>query len=98
MGWKIYYDDETVVADTDMAWVDAPLYGVLFVVEDYPDQTKLVHMGMDYYLKKGPNVISFSEISAKMHMELGIPARAAKYGRWAPDAVWQRVHDAIFPK
>lgn len=97
MGWQIFYDDETIVSNLDMVWEDAPLYGVLFVLEDFPDRTKLVHMGMDYYMKRGSTLISFSEGDVKMHMELGIPVRSAKYGRWAPDDVWQRVYNLVFP-
>lgn len=94
--WKIYYDDESVITSDDMSWKEAPLYGVLFVVEHYGDGKQMVHMGMDYYINRDGSVISFGENNVKMHIELGIPARCAKYGRWAPNDVWQRVHDIVF--
>jgi len=97
MLWQIFYDDETVVSDLDMTWENAPLYGVLFVVEHNPDLTRNVHMGQDYYIMRNNTIISFNSYDLARHIELGINPRSCKFGRWTPDDVWTRVHDTVFP-
>ncbi len=94
--WKIYYDDESVITNDDMSWEDVPLYGVLFVVENYTERRRIVHMGMDYYMKKNNTIISCNDGNIKMHIELGLSARCTKFGRWAPDDIWDRVHNIVF--
>jgi hypothetical protein len=98
MKWEIYYDDETVVNDEDVAWHDCSAHGVLFVLEYLPNDKKMVHMGMDYYLMRDRSLMSFSGNSLNEHLLLGIDKGAIKFGRWAPNDVWERVQNKIFPR
>jgi len=91
--WRIWYDDETTF---DGDWKDAPVDGVLFV-EDWTNNTKLVHMGSDYYLMREGTIMSFRTSDLHQHLILGIDAGALKFGRWTTNDVWQRVHAQVFP-
>lgn len=98
MLWKIWYDDESVVASEDMKWEDAPPYGVLIILHYQKDNKKQVHMGSDYYLRRDNTIISFHIKDLHDHILLGVPKGAVKFGRWCPDDVWERVHDQVFKK
>jgi hypothetical protein len=97
MRWEIYYDDESVVSDLDVVWEDAPNEGVLFILEYYPDDRKMVHMGMDYYFMRYNTIISCSLADLHTHLSLGFAPNAVKFGRWTSDEIWNRVHDVVFP-
>lgn len=97
MKWQIFYDDETVVSDSDMRWENAPAQGILFILEYMDNNNKMVHMGMDYYFMRDGTIISTGISALHTHLELGIAAGVIKFGRWCPDDVWKRVHDVVFP-
>ncbi len=97
MSWEIYYDDETIVNSSGVSWGDAPSDGVLFVLEIGPSGSDLIHMGMDYYFVRDDTIISCDLTALHSHMLLGFDSGVVKFGRWAPDDVWQRVYDRIFP-
>ncbi len=96
MCWEIYYDDETIISSNDMNWEDTPSNGVLFVKEINPSGTDLIHMGMDYYFKRDDTIISCGLAAIHSHMELGFGRGAVKFGRWAPDDIWKKVHNKVF--
>jgi len=110
--WEIYYDDETVYMEASGAapsgvpasgitvgkWKNAPANGVQFVL-DRTVEPKLIHMGQDYYMfrKQTMTMSSFHFVDLHAHILLGIPENRVKFGRWADNAVWGRIHDRLFP-
>ncbi len=90
---KIWYDDETTFEGN---WKDAPAYGVLFI-EDWLSETKLIHMGADYYLMRDGSIMNFRLKDLHQHLVLGIEPGALKFGRWTSNEIWQKVHKRVFP-
>lgn len=96
MDWKIYYDDETIKTSDNYKWEKICNYGILIIMH-YPKKGRpQIHMGQDYYLMRDNTVISFGLKDLHDHMAQGINKGAIKFGRWAPDDIWQRVHDKVF--
>ncbi len=96
MGWKIYYDDETIVDNNLVKWEDTPPQGVLFVLEIYKNGKSMVHMGMNYYFMRDGTIISCNLQDLHTHLTLGMKLGYLKFGRWTPNDVWERVHKRVF--
>ncbi len=96
VSWKIWYDDSHVVSSEESSWEDAPEDGVLIVMEYFPDEKQMVHMGADYYMMRDDTIIDFSLVHLDRHLKHGIPKGSMKFGRWATDEMWARVHEQVF--
>lgn len=83
--WRIYYDNEITYSSGDGAAEDAPVDGVQMIIEwqdDKPD-TKIVHMGMDYYLRVGDTWASCNQHDLERHLRIRPPkAHVILFGRW----------------
>ncbi len=91
--WAIWYDDGSRFTSQEGSWEEAPVDGVLFVLETFEDGKKLVHMGADYYVLKDDGIIDFSTVHLERHLRQ-IPGW--KFGRWASDEVFQQAHEEVF--
>ncbi len=96
MKWNIWYDDGTQISSEDCSWQEAPVDGVLIVMEYLPDGKKMVHMGSDYYMMLDGTLIDFSLVHLDRHLRHGVPRGSMKFGRWATDEMWERVHEQAF--
>lgn len=94
--WEIYYDDESVINESDSSWYDCKSNGVLIIVEYLPNKKRITHMGMDYYLMKDNNIISFSLINLHNYLIGGIDKNAIKFGITVPNDVWNKVYKKVF--
>ena len=95
MKWCIWYDDGSTFHSGQGSWEDAPVDGVLIVME-YKEDSKLVHMGSDYYLMRDGTIMGVALAHIDRHIRLGIEKDAAKFGRWATTEVWERAHEEAF--
>ena len=87
--WKIWYDDGTPFTSDDGTPQDAPVDGILAILEKRADNTVMNHHGNDYYYWTGENWVSGNLASMERWMRRELPAM--KYGRWANDTTWREV-------
>ena len=93
MSWTIWYDDGTSFSSESGSWDDAPVDGILFVLETFEDGRKLVHMGSDYYVLKDGDIMDFSAVHLERHLR-EVPGW--KFGRWASSEVYAKAHEKVF--
>ena len=86
VGWKIYYDDESVFSSLDGGWKDAPSDGVQVVVEYYEDGTKKLHFERDYYIFDEEKAFDTNDLNPYLR-KWGM----VKFGRWSSDDKFQEL-------
>lgn len=95
-GWEIYYTDLSVYTHASGLWGEAPSSGVLMVVE-CADDTKQVHMGMDYYcMNPMPSGFIDDYLEADQDNYSGVPASGIKTGNWTDQDTWNTTHQNVF--
>lgn len=81
--WKIYYDDKSAFTDLDGLPEDAPMDGVQIIMEYWPNGTRTIHQGSDYYWWCGDNWASGGPKDIERHMRKRPPiALVVLFGRW----------------
>lgn len=87
--WKIWYDDGTTYSSSSGTAEDAPVDGILAILEKRSDNTVMNHHGCEFYYWTGENWLSGSQASMERWMRRELPV--LKYGRWADDTIWKQV-------
>ncbi len=87
--WKIWYDDGTTFASETGSAADAPVDGILAILEKRANNTIMNHHGNDYYYWTGENWFSGSLASLERWLRMELPN--LKYGRWTKDSIWKDV-------
>lgn len=88
-GWRIYYDDGSIFTSEDGAWNDAPLDGVLFVLQKIGDKIT-TQSGADFYYLIDDMAVATGDIGPLLRS-----LKYIKFGRWTSikryEAVGKRV-------
>jgi hypothetical protein len=87
--WKIFYDDGTTVSSDSSKPEEAPVDGILAIVEKKGNNTIMVHQNNEYYYWTGENWISGGLNSLERWLRKELPN--LKYGRWTKESVWRQV-------
>lgn len=87
--WKIYYDDGSTFDSNDGEWDEAPLDGVIFVVEKVGDRT-VFHSGNDYYVMMADTVMTTGDLGPILR-KLGF----VKFGRWTSHRTFERISQRV---
>lgn len=89
--WRIYYDSGATFGPEDGAWEDAPLEGVLAVVERRGDK-RTIHSGGDHYLRCADDgTIVATDDAATILRSLGY----VKFGRYTSNVKMARLFERI---
>jgi hypothetical protein len=91
--WRIYYDDGKIFTSNDGEWAEAPLDGVLFVLQKIGDRV-VTQSGADYYYLIDGDVAGTGDLGPLLRQ-----LKFIKFGRWTSikkyEAVSKQVaHDA----
>ncbi len=90
--WRIWYDDDSYFSGTtEKEWDSLPRHGVLIVRQKEPNGW-IVHMGLDYYWLEYDTIKSCNRNDIDRYLERACGIRCVKFGRWANNHVWERVH------
>lgn len=95
MRWAIYYDNNSIFNSEDGKWEEAPIEGVLVVVEKTNDRV-VTHTGGDfYYLIEEDNTIVSTDDSATLLRGIGLPGRnnygCIKFGRYTSNSKMNKI-------
>lgn len=86
--WRIWFDDGSSHAGTTVEkWNALPKHGVLYVKHN-----RINHMGLDYYWIEDDTVKSCNRMDIDRYLERDDGIRNVKFGRWASNYIWERVH------
>lgn len=87
--WAIYYDDGSIFTSEDGTWNDAPLDGVLFVLQKVGDRA-IPQSGADFYYLIDDTVAATGDLGPFLRS-----LKIIKFGRWTSikkyEAVSRRV-------
>lgn len=92
--WRIYYDDAQTFGSEDGAWSDAPVEGVLAVVE-LVDGRLTVHSGHDYYQLEYDGTIVLRDERTLLHAIGLLEMSPIKFGRYTSTSKMERVFRRI---
>lgn len=92
MGWRIHYDDGSTFTDKDGLPEDAPLDGVQAIEDIYPDGTRRIIQGNDYYWWLGENWAGGSAKDLDRHLRR---YKTIKFGRWINDSEYKSLTDTV---
>ncbi len=87
--WKIWYDDGTTFSSDDGSPEDAPVDGILAILEKRSDNTIMNHQNNEYYYWTGENWVS-GELASMLGW-LRRDFTDLKYGRWGNDSIMKQV-------
>ncbi len=87
--WKIWYDDGQTCSSEEMKPEEAPLDGVVAIVEKRKDRTVQVYQGQEYYFWNGENWVAGQVGSLDRWLRAVLPA--VKYGRWTKNSIFKDV-------
>lgn len=88
-GWRIWYDDETTFSSEDGSPEDAPVDGVLIIIEYFDDGTKRITQGMDYLYWNGEGWQGGNQADLDRWLRRDFPR--VKLGRWTTDTIYRQV-------
>ena len=89
--WRIWYDDGACHDGASAAeWDALPRHGVLIVKEITAGR---VHMGLEYYWCEDGEIRSCGRPDLDRYLERPRGLARVKFGRWAPERIWQAAHD-----
>lgn len=99
IGWKVFYDDESVYSSRMGTWLDAPNDGVLKVLlfEDTTDgqgrPTRVIHHGQDLYFSDGDQLFGSNNDTLDVNLERypRLVREDFKLGRWTTGEIHERV-------
>lgn len=80
MSWCIYYDTGATFSDTDGAWADAPVEGVLAVAEKI-GTALAIHSGADFYQLDDESIVMRDERTI-LHAVGLLEMTPIKFGRY----------------
>ena len=80
IGWKLYYDNDTVFSSSDGDWETAPSDGIQVLVEFYDDGSRKLHVERDYYLLDEGKAFGTNNINPWLRKYGKV-----KFGRWSSD-------------
>lgn len=86
IGWKLYYDNGSVLSSLETKWEDAPPDGIQVLVEFYDDGSKKLHIERDYYILDDGKAYGTNNINPWLR-KYGI----VKFGRWSSDDKFQEL-------
>ena len=89
--WRIYYDSGATYGPEDGAWLDAPLEGVLAVVEKRGDRLTLHSGGDHYYRCDDDGTIVATDDAATILRSLGW----VKFGRYTSNTKMGKLFERI---
>lgn len=96
--WKIWYDDGTTFSSADGTPSQAPLDGIVGIVEWHDDKAQRPYWGSDFYHWTGDGWRAGNQ--ADLERWLRGFCKEVKYGRWIPQTLWDKIisvikHDAF---
>lgn len=86
VGWKLYYDDGGVFSSSDGDWKDAPLDGVLVLVEFYDGGERVLHIERDYYILDDDKAFGTNNLHPWLAKQ-----KTVKYGRWSKNSIFRQI-------
>ena len=89
MEWRIYYDDGRIVTSDDCAWNDAPLDGVLFVLQKSGDKIT-TQSGADFYFVEEDTIVASGDIGPLLRK-----LKFIKFGRWTSIKRYEAVGNRV---
>lgn len=103
IGWKIFYDDESVYSSRTGSWRDAPGDGVLKVLlfEDKTDgqgrPTRVIHHGQDFYFSDGDQLFGSNNDKLRENLERypRLTSEDFKRGRWTSGKTYEKVRRVV---
>ncbi len=87
--WKIWYDDGSTFSSDDGSPEEAPVDGILAILEKLTNNTILNHHGNEFYYWSGENWYAGNQASLERWMRVELPA--LKFGRWTKSSIWKEV-------
>lgn len=87
--WKIWYDDGSTFSNEDGTPEEAPVDGILAILEKRANNTIMNHHANEYYYWTGENWFSGNLASLERWLRKELPN--LKYGRWTKDSIWKEV-------
>ncbi len=99
IGWKIFYDDESIYSSRTGSWRDTPSDGVLKVLlfEETNDgqgrPTRVIHHGKDLYFSDGDQLFASNddELSDNLRRYPKLTSEDFKRGRWTSGEIYEKV-------
>lgn len=103
IGWKIFYDDESVYSSKTGPWRGAPGDGVLKVLlfEDKTDgqgrPMRIIHHGQDLYFSDGDQLFGSNNDTLRENLERYpmLMSEDFKRGRWTSGEIHERVRRVV---
>lgn len=92
LGWRCWYDDDSVYDSRTTAWADLPDDGLLVKMIYYSDGTRQVQQNSFYFEAEhhsGEPIRGTFEFEADVRTRYRNPV--IKKGRWAPDDYYRKV-------
>ena len=87
--WKIYYDDRSTFSDEDGEFDEAPLDGVLFIIQKRGDIVETLSGGDFYYMVDG-EIVSTGDINPLLRS-----LKFIKFGRWTSHKKMAQVEELV---
>ena len=87
--WKAWYDDEVFyIGSTQEDWDKIPTHGIIQVKEYRPDESDLIHHGLDYFWFENGQIISTNKLENYAMRIQGV--KSVKIGRWAHNYIYEQ--------
>lgn len=90
MRWAIYYDDNSVFTSEDGAWEDAPLDGVLFVLQKFDGDIVHTQSGADFYYLVDDTAVGTGDLGPFLRS-----LKVVKFGRWTSIKRYEEVSKRV---
>ncbi len=87
--WKIFYDNGQSYSNEDGLAEDAPIEGIVAVVEKLANRTVRIYEGRDFYFWNGENWVAGYQADLERWLRRILPA--LKYGIWTKDGIFKDV-------
>lgn len=87
--FKIYYDNGTTYSSEDGSWNDAPLDGIIFVIEINGEKVN-VHSGNDFYYLEDDTIASTGDLNPLLRK-----MKFIKFGRWTSHKTYEKLSELV---
>ena len=103
IGWKIFYDDESVYSSRMGSWQDAPADGVqkVLLFEETNDAqgrpTRVIHHGQDLYFSDGDQFFGSNndELRETLDRYPVLTSEDFKRGRWTSGENYEKIRRVV---
>ncbi len=103
IGWKIFYDDESVYSSRTGSWRDAPSDGVqeVLLFEETNDSqgrpTRVIHHSQDLYFSDGDQLFGSNndELRDNLNRYPRLKSEDFKRGRWTSGEIYEKIQRVV---